>query len=400
MDPETPPPKSPLKIPRMSKLIVLPLAAVLLIGGGVLTAYLLNKKENTKPLITKARSTVTPRLKTSIIVKGLTNPWDLGFGTDGTIFFTERTGYISVLVGTKQQVLKQVEDVFVKGEGGLLGLVVDSDFASNRYIYTCFNTKNDIRLVRWKVSPDLTALSERTDIITGMPVSSSGRHSGCRPRFGPDGYLWVGTGDVAMGNNAQNPASLGGKILRVDRDGQPAPDNLKPPFDERIFSYGHRNTQGLAFLPAPVKGVFGYSVEHGPDRDDEVNPLEAGNFGWDPVPGTYNEAVPMTDLAKYPDSLSAVWRSGDSTIAPSGATALKGENWLAWDGALAVAVLKGKHVRILIFDQADPLNLLEEIEVLKDFGRIRSVVQGPDGNLYFSTDNGHGSDQIVRVTPY
>lgn len=372
--------------------------AMCLLAFAAIVVFRFNRSDQTNQT-TKPRSSVTPKLKTEIVVKSLTNSWDIGFASDGTMFFTERTGRISALIAGKQRVLNQVEDVFVKGEGGLLGLAVDPEFASNRFIYTCFNTKNDIRLARWRVNNDFTALEERTDIISGMPAYPSGRHSGCRPRFGTDNYLWVGTGDAATGANPQSPTSLGGKILRVDRNGQPAAGNLEPPFDPRIYSYGHRNTQGIAFFTKPIKGVFGYSIEHGPDKNDELNPLEKGNFGWDPTPGTYNEKVLMTDLAKYPDAVPASWQSGDTTIAPSGATFIYGDKWQAWDGALAMAVLKGKHVRFLVFDQTDPLKLTEEIEVLKDFGRIRSVVQGPDGNLYFTTDNSRGTDQIVKATP-
>lgn len=365
--------------------------------SGLVWQIFLDKNQNDKPV--KPRSTITPKLKTESIIKGLSNPWDVGFSDTGTMFFTERAGRISVFNSGQKRTLLVIPDVQSKGEGGLLGLAVDPNFSTNRFIYTCFNTKSDIRLVRWEVSGDLASLGGRSDIVSGMPVNPTGRHSGCRPRFGPDGNLWLGTGDVASGTNPQSSSSLGGKILRIDRNGQPVPGNLEPPYDARIFSYGHRNTQGLAMLKEPYKNTFGFSVEHGPDKDDELNPLEKGNFGWDPIPGTYNEKVPMTDLAKFPDAISALWKSGDSTIAPSGATYLYGENWKAWDGALAMAVLKGKHLHIFIFEQNNPLKIIDEIQVLKDFGRIRSAVQGPDGNLYLTTDNGKSSDQIIKVTP-
>ena len=113
-----------------------------------------------------------------------------------------------------------------------------------------------------------------------MPVST-GRHSGCRPRFGPDGRLWIGTGDAAMPTVPQSPTSLGGKVLRVNTSGKGVPGNAPAPFDPRIYTYGHRNVQGIAFSP----GGKAYSIEHGTGRDDEVNRLFAGaNYGWDPRP--------------------------------------------------------------------------------------------------------------------
>ena len=138
----------------------------------------------------------------------------------------------------------------------------------------------DVRLVRWRMNAAVTALTDRTDIVTGIPVST-GRHSGCRPRFGPDGRIWMGTGDAAMPTVPQSPTSLGGKVLRVDTNGNGVPGNAPAPFDPRIYTYGHRNVQGIAFSP----GGKAYSIEHGTGRDDEVNRLVAGaNYGWDPRP--------------------------------------------------------------------------------------------------------------------
>ncbi|MEZ5208544.1 MAG: PQQ-dependent sugar dehydrogenase [Acidimicrobiales bacterium] len=128
------------------------------------------------------------------------------------------------------------------------GLAVDPDFATNRHLYTCFlsnlsRVRTTWRVVRWTVDAATTSITGRADILTSLPVSATsvGRHSGCRLPFGPDGYLWVTAGDAATGTNPQDPQSLGGKILRVDRDGDPAPGNMGPPFRPEIYSYGHRN---------------------------------------------------------------------------------------------------------------------------------------------------------------
>jgi glucose/arabinose dehydrogenase len=279
-----------------------------------------------------------------------------------------------------------------------MGIAVDPAYSATRRIYTCFLSNAsgalDVRIVRWQVNASDTGLIGRTDILTGIPANPLGRHSGCRIRFGPDGHLWAGTGDAAMGTNPQNPASLGGKVLRITTDGAGAPGNAGPPFRSEIYTYGHRNVQGLAFA---ADGTA-YSIEHGPDRDDEVNRLvRGGNYGWDPVPG-YNEAVPMTDLGKFPAAVPAVWSSGSPTIAPSGGAVLSGARWQGWDKALAMAVLKGQQLRVLGLTP-DGWAVEAQWIVLTDRGRLRSAVQGPDGNLYIATDAAGGGGAILVVTP-
>src|SRR5690606_25638667 len=138
-----------------------------------------------------------------------------------------------------------IDDVQAQGEGGLTGLALDSDFANNSYIYTCYNsTAGDVRVVRWVLSDEATELTDKTPIVTGIPSNSSGRHSGCRVASARDGTLWIGTGDAAQSANPQNLQSLGGKILRVTRDGEAVAGNIENG-DKRIFNYGHRNIQGL-----------------------------------------------------------------------------------------------------------------------------------------------------------
>lgn len=341
-----------------------------------------------------------PDLQEEVVLDGLNYVWDVGFMPDGTMLFTEREGTISKLANGRKEVIHTLPDVYARGEGGLLGLAVDPKFADNRYIFACYATDSDIRVSRWQMSEDATSLTDQSDVVTGIPVNTNffpGRHSGCRPRFGADGYLWVGTGDAATGKNPQDPKSLGGKILRVDRDGKAAPGNIGGEFDERIYSYGHRNVQGLAMYDKPRNGLYGFSVEHGPDRDDEINPLQSGNMGWNPVP-LYNELVAMTDSDKYPDAVRPIWQSGGSTIAPSGMTFIRGAKWRDLEGRLAVAVLKNQHVRILKLGKDNAVES-EELLFTNKYGRIRSVVMGPGQNLYLTTDNGEKQDKIIKVSP-
>jgi glucose/arabinose dehydrogenase len=337
-----------------------------------------------------------PAFTTSTVVGGLDHPWDIGFLPNGTMLFTERSGRISALVGGQPRLLAAPGDVVVAGEGGMLGLAIDPQFAANRQIYTCFLSNAagsvDVRIVRWRVNEAVTGLTNRTAILTGIPGTAAGRHTGCRPRFGPDGFLWIGTGDATVGTNPQSPTSLGGKVLRITTTGAAAPGNAGAPFRPEVYTYGHRNVQGIAFAP----DGRAYAIEHGTDRDDEVNLLvPGGNYGWDPVPG-YDETRPMTDLAKFPNAKVAVWSSGTPTIAPSGATFITGTQWSGWNGVLATAVLKDQQLRIFALAGNGPVVAQEWIE-LRSGKRLRSAVQGPDGDLYIATDENPG--EILRIHP-
>jgi glucose/arabinose dehydrogenase len=182
-------------------------------------------------------------------------------------------------------------------------------------------------------------------------------------------------------------------VLRINRDGTGVAGNPGGVLDPRIFSYGHRNVQGIAFRPSDG---FGVTTEHGPDRADELNALVPGNFGWNPVPG-YNESVPMTDLAEFPNAVKALWDTGPRTYALAGATFITGSQWHGWNGVLAIALLKDSKLLLLRLDQNGiPVG---RGEAISDRGRLRTPVQGPDGALYITTDNGGSSDVILKVTP-
>lgn len=347
----------------------------------------------------------TPTLTKTVLVNGLTKPWDLTFIADGTMFFTQRSNRFSVREtnGTVREIMR-ITDAVQGSEGGLLGVEVDPNFASNRYIYTCLTSNisgpTDVRVARWVMNSDYTAMTNRVDIVTGMNYTT-GRHSGCRLKFGPDGYLWIGTGDSGTSTVPQDKYALGAKVLRVDRDGSPAPGNAGVGFDPRVYTYGHRNVQGLMFRPSDGQA---FNVEHGTNVDDEVNRLVAGaNYGYRPVkddePGRYYEQVPMTDTTRYPSAITATWSSGDPTIATSGGTFLDGPQWKGWNGRAVVGVQKGRHLMILEFNQAGTQTLSVEQAFTADNYRLRSVEQGPDGNLYITTDNSGGTDQIWRVVP-
>ena len=340
-----------------------------------------------------------PKLLVSTLVSGLSIPWGLAFTPDGTMLFTQRAGGLSARLsnGTVETIDAELGDLFANGETGLMGIVVDPDFASNRRFYTCQgHTGPEVQVIAWTIDAAYTTATRVADpLVGGIPAATGGRHGGCRLRFGPEGYLWIATGDAASGTVPQDLSSLGGKVLRVDSStGAGAPAN---PFasSPRIYTYGHRNVQGLALRPGTSRM---WSVEHGPSVDDEINLLVAGrNYGWDPVPG-YNEAVSMTDLVKFPEAIEAKWSSGSPTLAPSGGIFLEGEQWGVWEERMAVATLKDKKLRLFEFTpDGELVSQVVVPELDGAFGRLRTPMMGPDGALYVTTSNGSGQDRILRI---
>jgi glucose/arabinose dehydrogenase len=351
-----------------------------------------------------------PTLHIAPVLTGLDHAWDVAFAPDGAMFATERPGRIWVVPpdGTARQLAADFSDLWVAVETGLMSVEVDPQYATNRRIYTCQGTTDgdDVKVVAWHVDAAYTSITRTNDPLVGGIDGEAGRHGGCQLRVDPAGNLVVGTGDAALGTNPENPFSLAGKTLRADRfSGAGVPGN---PFfgspsagDPRIQTIGHRNLQGLAVQPGT--GAI-YSVEHGPDRDDEINLLVNGaNYGWDPVqagnPAGYNESVPMTDFQKFPNAMGAAWSSGIPTLATSGATFLQGPDWGAWQGALAVSTLKGSALHIFSVNGNSATEIAVPAALNGTFGRLRGAELGPDNILYVTTDNGNGTDSVIAVSP-
>jgi glucose/arabinose dehydrogenase len=361
-------------------------------------------------------STETPQLKVETVAGGLSHGWDIGFLPDGKVLVSQRPAKIALLSSSKPgatvtEVKADLSDVLVQGEGGLLGMVVHPDFEQTRRFTTCqTHTENgqpaDIRLVTWRLADDEKIATREKELLTGLPLNPSGRHSGCRPTLARDGALIVGTGDTARGTFPQDRTNLGGKVLRMDLDtGEPLQDN---PFidsddaNERlVYTFGHRNIQGVALRPDSDQ-VF--TAEHGPGKNDEVNLVAAGkNYGWDPSQGGavdgYDEGVEMTDLQRFPDAVPAKWQTGDMTEAVCAATFLSGDEWGAMNGALVITALKGAKVIVLsLSERGDVTSVAVPAEFTSTFGRLRAARSGPDGALYLTTSNG-SDDKLLRVTP-
>jgi aldose sugar dehydrogenase len=349
------------------------------------------------------------------VAEGFEHGWDIGFLPGGQALVTERPGRISLVSGLRKgadrrEVRADLDDVYVSGEGGLMGMVVHPDFQSSRRFTTCQTHEeggqpDDIRLVTWRLSPDGSSADRVRDLLTGLPIST-GRHSGCRPEIAADGALLVGTGDVARGDNSQDRTSLGGKVLRLDlQTGNPLADNPFASSDNRreryVYTYGHRNIQGVAVQPGTGEV---YTAEHGPSNNDEVNRIEAGaNYGWDPsqggTVGGYDESVPMTDRKRFPDAVPAVWQSGRTTQAVCAAEFLEGEQWGGLEGALVVTALKGAKLLLLtLADDGSLAGVSVPEETDGPFGRLRAARLGPDGALYVTTTNGD-DDKLLRIAP-
>ena len=363
---------------------------------------------------------------------GLSAPWDLAFLPGGAMLITERCAGLSIVRdGVRTRLFGATgsqtvaADFFCAGQSGMLGVAVDPDFGGgNRYVYV-FMASNATsprrnRVVRLTLGTDLQSVGGRTDIVddiafkdAGNAIGGSGAHSGGRIRFGAtagDRYLYVTTGDNHSGPLPQSPAApLGGKVLRVTRDGVAAPGNNAPAgFDLRVFTYGHRNVQGISFRPGTGQPFI---AEHGPNHSDEVTALvPGGNGGWDPkdrpnlnCPDGYcgyagnATTMPMTDTVRFPTAMRPSWTNSGASQGMGPAAFLSGPQWKAWDGRLSVGIMAGQRIEILTLDSAGfaTANTTATATNGSLAARIRSLVQGPDGNLYVLTD----SNQLWRIVP-
>ena len=362
--------------------------------------------EPDEPTSSASRSRALPTLRVRRLVTGLDNPWDVKRLPGGTLLVSERdrARLSAYSEGARRTVQFPEGRIWVSGETGLMSLEVDPDFADNHRFYTCSGWNkpgggHDVRVVAWELDDDETQATRVETLLAGFPTSS-GRHGGCRLLIARNGALVVGTGDAAVGTNPRDLTSLGGKTLRLDpATGDPWPgnpfaraDNVRKRY---VYTYGHRNVQGLA----QRKDGTLWSVEHGSFRDDEVNRLRSGgDYGWNPVPG-YDESVPMTDQSLPGRQIAARWRSGEPTLATSGAAWVHGKKWGRLNGTLAVAALKASRVVFMKFDGRGRLQWTRSPEKLRQLGRLRSVTLTPGRALLLTTDNDGGSDAILRVSP-
>jgi glucose/arabinose dehydrogenase len=318
-----------------------------------------------------------------VVTSGLDTPWEIVFLPEGELLVTERSGNL-VLIG-KTATRIQVPNVEQRGEGGLLGLALDPDYAANNRIYVYLTSLENGQLVN-RVERYVFkngTLSDRKVIFEGILGASN--HDGGRIEFGPDGYLYITTGDAQNSDSAQDITSLQGKILRITSEGEIPEGN---PFASAVWSYGHRNPQGLAW---DAEGRL-WSTEHGPSGlgsgYDELNLITPGaNYGWPEIQGE----------ERLEGMVSPVIQSGGSaTWAPGDVEYL--------DGKLYFTGLRGSALYVVSLD-GERIAAFETF-FSGEYGRLRAVRLGPDGYLYVSTSNRDGrgnpgadDDLILRVNP-
>ena len=335
------------------------------------------------------------QIKVETIAENLEVPWAIAFAPDGRIFVTERGGSLRVIENGQlnPEPIKNINVGIV--EGGLLGITLDPNFEQNHYMYLYYTYTDFLstynKVLRYTENNNI--LSDELILLDKIPGGLI--HDGGRLKFGPDGKLYITTGEAGNPDLAQDLNSLGGKILRINSDGTIPNDN---PFENSpVFSYGHRNPQGLDW--DPITGILVIS-EHGPSGErgfahDEINVIESGkNYGWPKIVGDGNE----------PDYVDPILHTGSETWAPSGASFYNSDKISEFSGKYFVATLRGNHLRMLDLDLNENRVISSEALFENQFGRLRDAVVGPDGYLYLLTSNRDGrgtpvenDDRILRI---
>ena len=344
-----------------------------------------------------SESAATPGVE--VVASRLETPWAIAFAPDGRIFLTERAGRIRIIKdGKLQKEPWMVMDAYETGEAGLMGLALDPEFSRNRFVYVAYSYRDPggalkNRLVRLREDAS-TGRGERERVLVDE-VAGSGNHNGGRVKFGPDGRLYWTMGDAQYPRFSQELSSLNGKILRLNPDGTVPADN--PFAGSPVYSYGHRNPQGLAWQPASGRL---YSTEHGPSGlldccKDEVNLIEPGkNYGWPVIKGDETKQGMVTPVGHSGDS--ETWAPGGAAFVTRG----------AWAGSLLFTGLRGQSLYRLVLDPKDPRKVVSfERLFSRQFGRLRDVVEGPDRKIYMLTSNRDGrgrpapdDDRVLKIT--
>lgn len=366
--------------------------------AGIFLALSKTRSRNTN-VVGAPEATAEQTFRTEVFVENLVVPWSMAFTSKERLLVTERRGQIRIIENGKLlgKPLFAFSNIYNEDEAGLMGLAVDPDYQNNKYLYASYaynkNGKPRIKVVRL-VDNGNSAVVDKIliDNILAAPF-----HDGSRLKFGPDGKLYVTTGEATQAELAQNLDSVNGKIMRLNPDGSIPQDNPIP--NSPIYSYGHRNPQGIAWSPSGAlwETEHGPSGFDGPGGGDEINQIKAGgNYGW---PKAHHE-IKLTGT-EYPKLLFT------PAIAPAGATFYSGKLLPGFKNNLFFTGLRGEGIwRVVISDtEPDKIVSFEKLSSIK-VGRTRDIIEGPDGALYFSTSNRdgrgtprEGDDKIYKMVP-
>jgi glucose/arabinose dehydrogenase len=340
------------------------------------------------------------RFEAVVLADGLENPWGLAFLSGGRMLVTERPGRLRIVEEGKElsAPIAGVPEVFASGQGGLLDIVLHPDHARNGWIYFSHAIAGDggARPAVSRAKFDGAALRDLETVFVARNPGSGGVHFGSRIAFGADGKLYVSAGERGNANQAQNPKNHNGTVLRLNDDGSVPSDN---PFVGRddalpsIFTYGHRNPQGM--FRHPARGEI-WVHEHGPKGGDEINRLVGGaNYGWPVVTfGRSYAGFPIGE-GSAKTGMTPPLHHWTPSIAPSGMAFYDGDAFPRWRGNLFVGSLKFRYLARLVLDGTRVVS--EERLIEREFGRVRDVRQGPDGLIYVLTDESDG--KLIRLQP-
>jgi aldose sugar dehydrogenase len=325
-----------------------------------------------------------------VLTEGLRYPWEICWGPDGNIWMTERGGRVSKVDPSNGRVtvIATISEVVAQGEGGLLGMALHPDFSHTPHVYVAYNYDDASGRYREKIVRYVYNNNKLSQPVTILDnIQAAGIHNGCRLLITPDLKLWITTGDAANSSIAQNRSALNGKLLRLNLDGSIPADNPTP--GSPVWSWGHRNAQGLVF----ANNIL-YSSEHGAVTDDEVNIIEKGrNYGWPNVEGWCNESGERNfcNSAHVKEPI----RAWTPTEAVCGLDYYDHALIPQWKNSLLLCTLKGSKL-IQLKLNSDKKTVATTYEFFDGkYGRLRDVCVSPQGKVYICT--GNGDDKIIEV---
>jgi len=354
------------------------------------------------PIVPAAMAQSAVQLET--VAAGLSYPWSVAFLPEEGYLVTERDGTVKHIDASgRQSEVTGVPEVFAQGQGGLLDVVLSPDFATDRTVFLSYSQGSaegaGTSLFRAKLTGAFEggfALEDGETIFSGNNKAYGGRHFGSRLVFAPDGTLFMTVGERGDGERAQDTSDHAGSVLRLTRDGQPAPGNPfvgQEGYKPEIWSYGHRNPQSAAIHPET--GVL-WTVEHGARGGDEINIPEAGkNYGWPVISYGRHYSGATIGQGTSKEGMEQPVHYWDPSIAPSGMAFVTSDRYPDWKGDMLVGALAGQHLARVDLDRGA---VVGEEKLLTDLGeRIRDVRQGPDGYIYVLTDSDDG--RLLRLQP-